>query len=231
MSATDYTETYDPDTDFDRWYTLGTAAAIARSVKSRDHVLELGCATGLMTATLVDAGAVVTGVDRSDGYLERARCRCLPRATFIRADVRFFDIGSPVDHVVATNLIHELPDPAAFLQHCRTQLRIGGLLHLALQNPSSIHRLTALELGLITELHEISGRGHQYGTLRLFDADELEALGRAAGFTLVSRGGVMLKPLPNALMEALPDQVLQGFLMVAHRFPEHCAVNYLVMQT
>jgi cyclopropane fatty-acyl-phospholipid synthase-like methyltransferase len=78
MSSTagaDYSAIYDPDTDFDVRYTMATVRRIATRVAAGDRVLELGCATGLMTAHLADQGARVTGVDRSGPYLARARER------------------------------------------------------------------------------------------------------------------------------------------------------------
>lgn len=229
-SGPDYASIYDPDTDFDSWYTVGTGAAIARRLSPGQRVLELGCATGLMTVSFAGAKAQVVGVDRSEQYLERARARGLEGATFVWGDVVEYDGDTPFDHVTATNLIHELPDPHGFLRRCRDRLVAGGHLHLSLQNPHSIHRLAALELGLIASLHEVSARGEQYATLQLYDAEQLAAMGEAAGLTLVDQEGVMLKPLPNDQMAALPDLVLEGFLAVARHFPGHCAMNYLVFR-
>ena len=224
---TDYADTYDPDTDFDRHYTIATGHAIGEHVKPGEIVLELGCATGLMTEILAARGCQIIGVDRSEEYLGRARER-VSRAEYVRDDVSTYEPGVKIDHVVATNVLHELPDPLGFLRHCRRILRPGGLLHLALQNPNSIHRLVALELGLIDSVTEISERGAQWGTLHMFTAAQLEAMCYGAGFEMMSRRGIMLKPLPNAEMERLSPEVLDGFQRAARWFPEHSAVNYLV---
>ena len=57
MSAAgaDYSAIYDPDTDFDSRYTMATVRRIAERVAPGDRVLELGCATGLMTGHLAGA--------------------------------------------------------------------------------------------------------------------------------------------------------------------------------
>lgn len=226
----DYTDAYDPDNDFDSWYTRATGKAIARRLSRGQRVLELGCATGLMTTLFIEAGADVTGVDRSEHYLARARARGLTEATFVRGDVADHVPGAPYDHVVATNLMHELPDAERFLGRAYDSLALGGHLHLSLQNPYSIHRLAALELGLISDVHEVSARGQQFSTLELYDAGQLETMGEAAGFTCVHKEGVMLKPVPNDQMALLPEVVLEGFVAVAPHFPGHCAINYLVFR-
>jgi SAM-dependent methyltransferase len=228
----DYADRYDPDTHVDRWYTDATAAAIARHVQPGHHVLELGCATGRMSAVLVAAGATLVGVDRSPSYLDRARDRALPGATFRSGDVESW-VGRPAaddqraDHVVATNLVHELHDPVAFIRGAARWLSPGGRLHLSLQNPRSIHRLVGLATGAITDLKAVTEAGRELHTRELFDADDLSAMGRAAGLVEEGREGVMLKPVPNGVMATLPDDVLEGFVRVAPHFPEHCSMNYV----
>ncbi len=233
MTTRDYTGVYDPDTDFDRRYTVATAARIAERVEPGQRVLELGCATGLMTGALAEAGARVTAIDRSEGYLARARERLGERATLIRAGLEDegweAQAGAGFDHVLACNLIHELDDPVALLARARAVLAPHGLVHLTLQNPDSIHRLVALEMGLIDDLRDISERGRRYGTLGLWTAGELEDLARDAGLGVVTREGVMLKPLPNSMMAALPADVLDGFERAARHLPGHCAMTYLVL--
>jgi len=227
---TDYSDSYDPDTDFDRFYTIATGEAIAEHLGPRDRVLEMGCATGLMSSLFVAAGATVVGVDRSEAYLARARARHLISASFVQDNVSHFRSGVPYDHVVVTNVIHELEHPGQFLRHCHHLLRHDGMLHLASQNPESVHRLVALDLGLICDCSEVSERGRQWGTVRLYTAFELEALAVNAGFSLIGRQGIVFKPLPNDEMARLPVEVLEGFRLVAHRFPDNCAVNYLTFR-
>ena len=233
MSATDYADTYDPDTDFDRHYTLNAARRIQERLAPGAAVLELGCATGLMTSAIADGSVSVLAVDRSEGYLERARGRELPSTRFILGDLDDLDaLGDAArhfDHILATNVLHELADPLAFLGACRERLAPDGLLHLTLQNPSSIHRLCALELGLIGSLSEISERGAQWGTRGLWSAEQLQELAAQAGLRCLAREGILLKPLPNAQMEQLSEEVLEGFARAAHHLPEHCAMNYLLL--
>jgi hypothetical protein len=106
----------------------------------------------------------------------------------------------------------------------------GGVLHLSVQNPRSIHRLVAMEMGLIGDPREISGRGERFATLRMWDAEDLIELAWEAGLRTVAREGVMLKPLPNDMMAALPEDVLDGFERAARHLPDNCAMTYLVLR-
>lgn len=226
----DYSTTYDPDQDFDRWYTIATAASIQSRLSSTDGVLELGCATGLMTELLAPFSSEIVGVDRSREYLDRARQRNIPNATFHEADIVDFGDGRHFDHVVATNVLHEVPDAELFLSRCLTHLAPRGRLHVSLQNPYSIHRLAGFEMGLIDDVLAISERGMQFDTLRMMDRSSLEEVFARAGFRIVSHEGVMLKPAPNAQMALLPDEVLHGFIAVAKHFPDHSAMNYFELE-
>jgi 2-polyprenyl-3-methyl-5-hydroxy-6-metoxy-1,4-benzoquinol methylase len=230
-AAVDYSSTYDPDVDFDAWYTDVTAAAVVDHVRAGDRVLELGCATGRMSARLARAGAEVLGVDRSVAYIERAADRGLPGARFVVADVEehLRRERRRYHHVVATNLLHELEDPARFVTDAAGRLHPDGLLHLSLQNPGSLHRLVALEMGLIDDLHTTSDRGLAYGTRRSLTRDELVGLGTAAGLTPVLVTGLCLKPLPNALMATLPPAILDGMAVAARHAPDVAALNYVVL--
>jgi 2-polyprenyl-3-methyl-5-hydroxy-6-metoxy-1,4-benzoquinol methylase len=233
MTGIDYADTYDPDTDFDRFYTIATARKIAETIKTGQRVLELGCATGLMTSIVLDRSAPQSwlGVDRSDAFLERARARGLAAARFAVADLDALacaDLDRQVyDHVLATNVLHELADPVEFLRACGDLITPTGLIHVSLQNPYSIHRVCALEMGLIGSLEEISERGSQWGTRGLWTAAELRDLGAQAGLNVHIQAGIMLKPLPNSLMSQLPDDVIEGFIRGAAQLPDSCAMNYL----
>lgn len=227
-----YADRYDPDTHFDRWYTDATAAAIAPTIRSGDHVLELGCATGRMTEALCARGAHVTAVEHSETYLERARDRGLD-AQFEHGDIERWlrdatRAGLRFDHIVATNVVHELHDLDAVFAACRRLVRVDGALHVTLQNPESIHRLTGRALGIIVDLSEVTAEGRDLLTLAIHDADQLTHALSRAGFVVVARRGIMLKPFPNHEMAQLSDDQLRGLVAVARDFPDHSAMNHLV---
>lgn len=224
----DYSARYDPDTDFDRHYTHATGRRIRRWLRPGDRVLEFGCASGLMTSLLAERAVSIDALERSPEYVARARARDLPGVTVHEGLI--FDWTPPgrFEHVVAAHIVNELPDPSAFLTHCREQLAPGGLVHVSLTNPRSLHRLVAQEMGLIDDLAQRSQRGRDLQTVAIFDEDELERLARGAGLVCVHREGVILKPLTNAQMAGLDDEVIAGLDAVARRVPGHAAINYLI---
>jgi 2-polyprenyl-3-methyl-5-hydroxy-6-metoxy-1,4-benzoquinol methylase len=226
----DYSAAYDPDRDFDAVYTTATGRRIAGTLAPGARVLELGCATGLMTALLAGEDRFVLAVDRSTPYLDRLRARELPGVTALLADVEQVEPEGRFDHVVATNLLHEVGDPLALLGRIRGWLAPGGRVHATLPNPRSLHRVVALEMGLIDRLDALSDRGAQFGTRRALDGDALAALATEAGLKVRERSGIFLKPLPNDAMAELDPAVLAGFERAARHLPDHCAMTYLVLE-
>jgi SAM-dependent methyltransferase len=226
----DYSGAYDPDADFDAVYTTATGRRIAAQLGLADRILELGCATGLMTAQLAGGARELLAVDRSAPYLERLRALALPGVTALLADVdHLAPDGDPFDHVTLTNLLHEVGDPHGLLRRVRGWLAPGGRVHVTLPNPHSLHRLVALEMGLIDSLEQRSARAERFGTRRALDGDALAELAAAAGLRVHERGGIFLKPLPNAAMATLDLAVLAGFERAARHLPEHCAMTYLAL--
>jgi 2-polyprenyl-3-methyl-5-hydroxy-6-metoxy-1,4-benzoquinol methylase len=226
---TDYSAIYDPDTDFDLQFTRATGDRIARWLRPGDRVLELGCATGAMTAAFAGEDRTIVAVDRAEDYLAVARDRRLPGVRWLQAD--FAAAPPPTgahDHVVLANVLHELDDPQTLLATVAEEhLAPSGIVHVSLQNPLSLHRLVALEMGLIDDLSEVAANGLKYATRRLYTAAELAALAGRAGLEVAHREGVMLKPLPNAAMAALDPAVLAGFVAAAKHLPDHGAMNLL----
>jgi len=102
------------------------------------HVLELGCATGHLTHQLLAAGAEVTAIDRSAEMVRIARDRL-----YGRARIHHGDLNSPltmvadasVDVVVASLVLHYLPDWQQLLAEVRRCLRPGGALVMSIHHP------------------------------------------------------------------------------------------------
>lgn len=100
-----------------------------------DRVVDLGCGTGALTATLLDRwpGATVTGVDSSAEMLAEAAPRARPpRLTFHRGDVAGWaagrDSGEPVDVIVSNAVLQWVPGHADLLPGFVAALADGGWL-------------------------------------------------------------------------------------------------------
>jgi SAM-dependent methyltransferase len=102
------------------------------------RVLELGCASGVLTTHLVDHGADVLSVDVEPQLIQLARQRLGSKARFEIVDLdqppSFGPAGS-IDIVVASLVLHYIADWEPLLQQLHCCLKHGGALVFSLHHP------------------------------------------------------------------------------------------------
>lgn len=117
------------------------------------HVLELGCASGVLTAQLVERGATVTSIDAEPQMIELARQRLGNKARFEVTDLdQPLNVAPPasIDVVVASLVLHYVRDWPPLLEELHHCLKPGGLLVFSLHHP-----ITAWQLSDRTDYHRI----------------------------------------------------------------------------
>jgi ubiquinone/menaquinone biosynthesis C-methylase UbiE len=121
---------------FNAYYERPAMIDLAGDVSGR-RVLDAGCGSGPLSAALRAKGATVTGFDSSPAMVELARQRLGKDAALHVAD-----LGRPLpfadgafDDVVASLVLHYLPDWTAPLAELRRVLTPGGRLILSVNHP------------------------------------------------------------------------------------------------
>jgi 2-polyprenyl-3-methyl-5-hydroxy-6-metoxy-1,4-benzoquinol methylase len=226
----DYSHEYDPDLDFDRWYTKLSARRIVKNLNRGDCILEAGSATGLLTRELAGHARRFVCVERSASYVACARARGLPDVWIEHSTIEAFQSSETFDHVLAINVLHDVEDQVAVVKRLMEFMRPEGMLHVTLPNPQSLHRLSALGSGMISDLCELSARGKKYKTRRFQYADEFVALMSQLQLIETLRQPVLVKPLPNAAMEQLSDELIAAYDALSLVLPEFGAMTYFVFR-
>ena len=121
-----------------RWLPL------LRERAGEDPVLELGCGSGPDSATLVDAGLRVVGVELSSEAVEKARQRVPAGAQFHCQDFRQpfpLPAGRTVGVVLASLSLHYFAwdETLALVQRIHGVLRPGGVLLCRLNSVNDLH--------------------------------------------------------------------------------------------
>jgi SAM-dependent methyltransferase len=95
-------------------------------------ILDVGSGTGAMALLAADLGYEVTGIDLSEGMLDRARQKAAARglsAAFLRRAAEDPPSG-PFDAVIERHVAWTLPDPVGAFRAWRSVTRPGGSLVL-----------------------------------------------------------------------------------------------------
>lgn len=164
----------------------GNDAVALLELGGDETVLDAGCGTGQVTATLLERlpdGRVIA-LDGSRQMVEAARERFAgdARVTLVHADLEEpLPLAEPVDAIVSTSTFHWVRDHDALFRHLAAALRPGGQLVVDCGGAGNI----AAVVEILRDL------GHTELPWTYAGVEETEARLRAAGF---ERMDVRLRP-------------------------------------
>ena len=90
-----------------------------------ERIVDLGCGTGTLTATIAARGADVIGIDGDAAMVDRARA-LHPALVFEHADGRDFAIEGSADAVFSNAALHWMKEPERAIACVARALRPGG---------------------------------------------------------------------------------------------------------
>lgn len=90
-----------------------------------EHILDLGCGTGHLTAKIAATGAIASGIDAAPAMIATAR-QAYPQVPFQIADARQFQTTAPFDAVFSNATLHWIQQPDDVIQRVHRALRPGG---------------------------------------------------------------------------------------------------------
>jgi SAM-dependent methyltransferase len=90
-----------------------------------EHILDLGCGTGQLTAKIAESGAAVVGLDRSAEMIGQAR-QNYPGLDFRLADGANFSYPGEFDAVFSNAALHWITEPENAIRSIASSLRPGG---------------------------------------------------------------------------------------------------------
>ncbi len=93
--------------------------------KVNEHILDVGCGTGHLTAKIAASGAQVTGIDRSPEMIREAR-KAYPAIRFEVLDAREIDLPEKFDAVFSNATLHWISEPERAIAGISAVLRQGG---------------------------------------------------------------------------------------------------------
>jgi SAM-dependent methyltransferase len=191
--------------------------------------LEIGCGAAPLFADWRAFERCVV-VEPGGGFARAAReaAGSDPRITVVQApmeDAKTVLQGERFDVIVASGLLHEVTDDAALLRAIAAQCDGATRVHINVPNARSLHRLLALEMGLIGDVFERSANQRRLQQPRTFDLTSLRARVQACGFEVTDAGSYFVKPFTHAQMARLQDgglldeRMLDGLMGLEKHLP------------
>ncbi len=177
------------------------------------RLLEVGCAEAPLFTDLQDIE--VTVVEPIRPFVDNARRLAAGRPDCHVVEGRLEDVALATegfDMIIVGCLLHEVEDAQALLASVRRLCSAGTTVHVNVPNARSLHRMLAVAMGLITRPEELSATQRTMQQHATYDPAALEAEIARAGFEVVDRGSLFIKPFTHAQMQRLVDD---GFLTPA----------------
>ncbi|HLB42198.1 MAG TPA: bifunctional 2-polyprenyl-6-hydroxyphenol methylase/3-demethylubiquinol 3-O-methyltransferase UbiG [Gammaproteobacteria bacterium] len=100
-------------------------------ILSGKQVLDVGCGGGILSESMADEGAIVTGIDMSQSVLEVAELHQLEskrKVDYILTSAEAMAIDRPASYDIVTclEMLEHVPHPVSIIQACSRLLKPGG---------------------------------------------------------------------------------------------------------
>jgi len=124
--------------------------------RSGEHILDLGCGTGELSAQIAKSGAFVTGLDASSAMIERARAQFPalehPHLEFTVQSATEMTFETEFDAIFSNAALHWIRPPEAVVRNMARALKPGGRLTLEMGGHGNVQGIVdALEAVLSHE--------------------------------------------------------------------------------
>ncbi|MBP9762025.1 class I SAM-dependent methyltransferase [Patescibacteria group bacterium] len=200
-SANEAVEHYEGDT-IDPLFIAGARDALYEP-HVRGRVLNVGLGYGAWDERLNrDSKLQVTGLDIQPELVTRFAGK-YSGINYICADVLMYETHERFDTIVASHLLEHMEDPVALLRRFASWLKPSGRVIVIVPNANSMHRIIGKEMGLLTEVTDLTEADHKIGHRRVYTRDLLEQDIRTAWFNGAVRN-LTFKALSNGQLAKLP---------------------------
>ena len=179
------------------------------------RVVDIGCGGGILTESLAEAGATVTGIDMAEGPLTVARLHQVESGVAVdylqtTAEELAEQRSGEFDVITCLEMLEHVPEPYEVIRSCRKLVKPGGDVFFSTINRNPKSFAFAI-VGAEYVLKLLTAGTHEYR--KFIRPSELDAWARDAGLKLVSSIGLHYNPFTKvySLGENLDVNYLMHF--------------------
>jgi len=203
------------------------AAEIILAQAAGPRLLEMGCASGVMTEIFAARFPQATVVEGVPAYAEAARSIVGDSGKAFCCLFEEFEPAETYNDIVMAGVLEHVADPVDLLRKASGWLERDGRLHIVVPNALSLHRRVGVALGLLSRPEELHPADLAMGHRRVYTWDLLKAHILESGLMISAKEGNFLKPLSNQQMADWSDDLLEAFQALGHELFDLCAEIYV----
>lgn len=222
-------QTYDIDNPYEQYKRLEFLKKLGGYLSlDSATVLELGSATGQMTAMLARQSRQVMAVDGSREFIRIAseRTRDATNVSYCESCFETISLATTFDCLIMHHVLEHIEKPLELLPKLRSLMGETGIIAITVPNAHALSRQLAVKMGLLASVYELTENDRNHGHFRVYDWNSLEAQVTASGFTLIGRHGLSFKLFSdkqnNEMLNAMiiGEEQIRGLWSLADDFPE-----------
>lgn len=161
------------------------------------RVLDVGCGGGILSESMAQRGAQVTGIDMAEKSLQIAQLHALESGVqleyrCVAVEALAQEAPHTFDVVTCMEMLEHVPDPASVVRACATLVKPGGHVFFSTLNRNAKAYLMAV-VGAEYVLNLLPKGTHDYS--KFIKPSELAAWMRQAELELQHQTGVTYHPL------------------------------------
>ncbi|HRN82796.1 MAG TPA: class I SAM-dependent methyltransferase [Nitrosomonas europaea] len=196
---------------------------IMRLCPPERHLLELGIGHGYTTNRFSRYFARHVVIDGSASVIGQFRQQypdCL--ASIVQGYFEGFETDERFDVTVMGFVLEHVANPREVLERYKKFMVPGGRCFVAVPNGESLHRRIGHAAGLLRDMMSLGQGDLALGHVRTYSVQTLSQELEAAGYQVVRKEGIFLKPLTTAQLQSLDlsQKIISGMCEVAIDYPE-----------
>jgi len=163
-------------------------------------VLDVGCGGGILTESMAEMGAIVTGIDLGEKALKVAQLHCLESGAkveyqLIAVEELAENQPSSFDVVTCLEMLEHVPDPSSVINACAKLVKPNGHVFFSTINRNPKSYLFAV-IGAEYILNMLPRGTHDYA--KFIKPSELASWARLAGLSLEDQIGMSYNPITQS---------------------------------
>jgi 2-polyprenyl-3-methyl-5-hydroxy-6-metoxy-1,4-benzoquinol methylase len=173
----DLVDTYNIDNIYEQYKRFEFLDKLNNYINlKKSTVLELGSATGQMTAILSKKAKKVTAVDGSAKFIKIAKLRVKNKKNvgFFKSYFEDFKIEIKYDCLVMHHILEHIKDPVYLLSKIQEFLNDNGILAISVPNACALSRQLAVKMNILPSVYALSPNDKKHGHYRIYDWKTLE---------------------------------------------------------